>query len=239
MDYHRIGQAVSNSCCKRLLNCLTVAKATSDVSKMHEIYHKKRKFEKLTYVQDLVVNNMEFVEEVKTFVPRINGVAVCRNAWREYYGTSHNTLQQAVSNVRDNIPSVSNPTARTFAPRNKTMKFAVIAWLRVYSEHQGGYMPLGEGDTDHIRVPERDKASVYKAYREVMLKRGQRPVSQSWFCRVWNNYTDHIKLEKDIGTFKECRTCHSLRYEARHAKNSPSTGESNAKTNTTQRAAKG
>ena len=81
------------------------------------------------------------------------------------------------------------------------------AWLSRYIEYSADAWPSRHGN---IHIPNLDKKVVWKEYKDDMIKLGQRYVSYTRFCELWQILFPTVKKKPKYGVMGHCDLCSTL-----------------------------
>ena len=92
---------------------------------------------------------------------------------------------------------------KSFQNQSSPQKKHFIAWLQVFSEKVGDYMP----DETATVLPYPKFEGVYLEYKQEMEKRMEEHCCYSYACRIFGEEIQNIRLVCSKGSFVCCKIC--------------------------------
>ena len=150
---------------------------------------------------------------------------VCRKAVCHAYGVSHNIIDKAAKNVKNNIRVHEQPFDDGTRAREEFVKnmhlvaqlheldlnddqlaavqiqhtddaFTLYGWLARYIEYASDVWPSRNND---IHIPNLEKKSVWKEYCSDMTSEGLPHLSYGVFCELWSILFPNVKKKPMCG----------------------------------------
>jgi len=121
-----------------------------------------------------------------------------------------NTPDASLASVMDYASNDGHGSKKSVAPKKEQF----VAWLQVFSERVGDFMP----DEECIVLPYPKFEGVYLEYKQEMDRRNEESCHYSYCCRIFSEEIPHIRLVRSKCTFVCCKICTSYQNRILKAK---------------------